>query len=63
MRGKLIRENLRSGKRVYGTHVLSFGDAFTTSILAELEMDFVFICTEHVPDRLSRSFDNVQVFC
>ena len=49
MRGKLIRENLRSGKRVYGTHVLSFGDAFTTSILAELEMDFVFICTEHIP--------------
>lgn len=49
MRGKQIRENLRSGKRIYGTHVLSFGDAFTTSMLAEVKMDFVFICTEHIP--------------
>ena len=49
MQGVLIREKLLKGQRVYGTHIVSFGNPITTRLAAELEFDFIFICTEHMP--------------
>jgi 4-hydroxy-2-oxoheptanedioate aldolase len=45
----MIRERLKNGERVYGTHVVSLGSTLNVQITAAQEMDFVFICTEHVP--------------
>ena len=63
MRGKLIQReppkwktSLRNPRPELWRCVHDFHTGF-------LEMDFVFICTEHIPDRSSRSLDNVQVFC
>ena len=49
MQGGQIREKLLKGERVYGTHVVNFGNPITTLLAAELELDFIFICTEHMP--------------
>jgi 4-hydroxy-2-oxoheptanedioate aldolase len=49
MRGELIRRKLRQGGRVYGTHIVSLGNPVDARMRAALEMDFVFICTEHMP--------------
>jgi 4-hydroxy-2-oxoheptanedioate aldolase len=49
MQGLQIREKLLQGERVYGTHILDFGNPITTKLAAELEFDFIFICTEHIP--------------
>lgn len=49
MTGNEIRNRLRSGDRVYGTHVVSFGNAVAADLTSKLEMDFAFICTEHMP--------------
>lgn len=49
MTGKDMRTKLRNGERVYGTHVVSFGNAVAADLTSKLEMDFVFICTEHMP--------------
>ncbi|MFA7257595.1 MAG: aldolase/citrate lyase family protein [Kiritimatiellales bacterium] len=49
MQGAQIREKLLKGQRVYGTHIVSFGNPITTRLAAELELDFIFICTEHMP--------------
>lgn len=49
MQGGQVREKLLKGERVYGTHIVSFGNPITTRMAAELEFDFIFICTEHMP--------------
>lgn len=47
--GNDIRERLRKGERVYGTHAISFGNPLSAKWSTGLEQDFVFICTEHIP--------------
>ncbi len=49
MQGEKIRQKLRSGQRVYGTHIVSLGNPVDARMRAEIEMDFVFICAEHMP--------------
>lgn len=49
MQGDQIRERLLRGERVYGTHVVNFGNPITTRMASEIEYDFIFICTEHMP--------------
>ena len=49
MQGEQIREKLINGDRVYGTHIVSFGNPITAKLAAEVEFDFIFICTEHMP--------------
>ena len=49
MTGKEIRNKLRNGDRVYGTHIVNFGNPVAASMTTELEIDFAFICTEHIP--------------
>jgi len=49
MNGEMIRQKLVSGERIYGTHVASLGNPIAARITSEVEMDFVFICTEHMP--------------
>jgi 2-keto-3-deoxy-L-rhamnonate aldolase RhmA len=49
MQGEQIRQRLLTGQRVYGTHIVSFANPITTKLASELEFDFVFICTEHMP--------------
>lgn len=49
MQGAQIRQKLLRGERVYGTHVVSMGNPITARLASELEMDFIFICTEHMP--------------
>jgi len=48
MQGAFVRQKLRAGQRVYGTHVVSIGNPFTAQLTAALDLDFVFICTEHI---------------
>jgi len=49
MQGHEIRQRLLNGQRVYGTHIVSFGNPITSRIASEIEFDFIFICTEHMP--------------
>ena len=49
MRGQILREKLKGGERVYGTHIASLGNPIAARITAEIELDFIFICTEHMP--------------
>jgi len=49
MRGELIREKLHRGERVYGTHVCSLGNPLAAKMATQLELDFAFICNEHMP--------------
>ncbi len=49
MRGSILREKLRSGDRVYGTHVVCYGGPIAARWTNQLEMDFGFICAEHMP--------------
>lgn len=49
MQGRQIREKLLSDQRVYGTHIVSFGNPVATKLASEIDFDFVFICTEHMP--------------
>ncbi|MBT3377373.1 MAG: aldolase [Lentisphaerae bacterium] len=49
MQGRRIREKLRNGERVCGTHVVNLGGPFHVDRVAGLSPDFVFICTEHMP--------------
>ena len=48
MTSKQLKEALRSGKRVYGTMVASPSPKWLQYI-TKLELDFVFIDTEHIP--------------
>ena len=47
MTGKELKESLRSGKRVYGTLIVSTSPKWI-DIIAQLNLDFVFIDTEHI---------------
>lgn len=49
MKGRNIRESLRNGDRVYGTHIVSLGNPVEVRMKTVLEVDFIFICTEHMP--------------
>lgn len=49
MQGAQIRQKLLSGERVYGTHIVSFGNPIITRMASEIDFDFAFICTEHMP--------------
>ncbi|WP_164821471.1 HpcH/HpaI aldolase family protein [Paenibacillus koleovorans] len=49
MKGKQVKESLVRGDRIYGTHMVSLGNPLSAGWTADLELDFVFICTEHIP--------------
>lgn len=49
MTGTTIREKLHNGERVYGTHVSSLLNPNAAAIAVEIELDFAFFCTEHMP--------------
>jgi len=56
MLGRSLREKLHQGERVYGTHVCSLSNPVTAKMATSLELDFVFICNEHMPiDRTETS--------
>ncbi len=47
MKGKELREALRSGRRVYGTLIVSDSPMWPPAVGAIPELDFVFLDTEH----------------
>lgn len=49
MNGDRLKHKLRGGGRVYGTHLVSLGNPLCAGWISGLELDFVFICTEHIP--------------
>src|SRR5438067_2096731 len=49
MQGDLFRQKLKSGERVYITHVVSLGNPIGAALNTGLNIDGVFICTEHMP--------------
>ena len=49
MQGLEIRAKLKNGQRVYGTNIVSLGNPVAARMNTDLEIDFVFICTEHMP--------------
>ena len=49
MQGNRIRAKLRNGERVYGTHIVEAGNPNYLVWMTETNMDFAFICTEHIP--------------
>ncbi|MEO6875309.1 MAG: aldolase/citrate lyase family protein [Opitutaceae bacterium] len=49
MTGEQIREKLRRGEQVYGTHVAGWSNALVPRLLAGAPLDFAFICNEHMP--------------
>ena len=49
MRGEAIRQKLHRGECVYGTHVCSLMNPVAARMATTLELDFVFICNEHMP--------------
>lgn len=48
MTGKEFKDSLRSGKRVYGTLIVSTSPRWI-DIIDQLNLDFVFVDTEHIP--------------
>ncbi|MFH1740367.1 MAG: aldolase/citrate lyase family protein [bacterium] len=48
MRGRDIREAMRSGRRLYGTLIVSFSPVWPSAV-RQAGIDFVFIDTEHIP--------------
>ena len=49
MRGSQIKETLQQGGRVYGTHIASLMNPLAAVMATEMELDFAFFCTEHMP--------------
>lgn len=49
MTGSQIREKLKRGERVYGTHIASLMNPMAAMMATEMELDFAFFCTEHMP--------------
>ena len=49
MTGATLKEKLHNGDRVYGTHIASMMNPLAAAIATSLELDFAFICTEHMP--------------
>jgi 2-keto-3-deoxy-L-rhamnonate aldolase RhmA len=51
MRGKDLRDKLRTGERVYGLNVEGYGQPRWPRFLANLNvLDFVWLDTEHAPN-------------
>jgi 4-hydroxy-2-oxoheptanedioate aldolase len=49
MQGDLFRQKLKAGEPVYATHVVSLGNPINALLNTGLQIDAVFICTEHMP--------------
>ena len=49
MLGEQIRERLHNGACTYGTHVTLMSNTTAASMLSDVELDFAFICGEHMP--------------
>ena len=49
MNGSKIKENLHSGKCVFGTHIASLMNPMAAVMATEMNLDFAFFCTEHMP--------------
>lgn len=49
MTGSKIRERLRDGSCVFGTHITSLPNPNVTMLSAGMGLDFAFFCTEHLP--------------
>lgn len=50
MQGEQIKEKLHNGERVYGIHVCQMGGSHMLNEYSKLNLDFVFIDTEHMPN-------------
>ena len=49
MEGSMIRSSLRNVMPVYGTHIAGLENPVTDAMRSSIQLDFVFICTEHMP--------------
>ena len=49
MQGELFRQKLKGGERVYITHMVSLGNPIDAALKTTVNVDGVFICTEHMP--------------
>lgn len=49
MNGTTMRERLHRGDGVYGTHICSMLNPKAMAMVAEVELDFAFFCSEHMP--------------
>ena len=49
MQGREVRQSLKLGRRVYGTHMVDAAHPEQIQWLVDGQLDFVFICTEHIP--------------
>jgi 2-keto-3-deoxy-L-rhamnonate aldolase RhmA len=59
MQGQALRECLHAGKPVYGTHVVGLNDMMCLEMLKKANLDFAFICMEH----MSVERSTVSVMC
>lgn len=62
MQGDLFREKLKNGERVYITHIVSPGNPIDLAIKMGVQVDGVFICTEHMPLDRSEVSNMCQVY-
>jgi 4-hydroxy-2-oxoheptanedioate aldolase len=49
MQGEQFRQKLKAGERVYITHLVSLGNPIHAALNTGVNLDGVFICTEHMP--------------
>jgi 4-hydroxy-2-oxoheptanedioate aldolase len=49
MKGSKIKERLHGGQCVFGTHICSLMNPVAAAMAAEMDLDFAFFCTEHMP--------------
>jgi 4-hydroxy-2-oxoheptanedioate aldolase len=49
MTGSQIRQKLHRGECVFGTHIASLMNPSAAALAADMELDFAFFCTEHMP--------------
>lgn len=49
MRGQEIQERLHNGQCVYGTHICSLNNPVHMKLMTKMQLDFAFICAEHMP--------------
>ena len=49
MNGSKIREKLQRGECVFGTHITNLPNPNVTMLAAQMDLDFAFFCTEHLP--------------
>ncbi len=55
MNGFQIRQKLHEGQCVYGTHIASLANPVAAAMATNVDLDFAFFCTEHMP------LDNTEV--